>query len=158
MITKILRNGPRAHFPYTRVLLVLDLAGNKARSITPSRECVSQVLVTMAGHPATPVCQPRPNTRPSPLPVHEHEPAWPSPPPTTVPMLHTCTPPVERHGCTYIISHLVQSTDYLIVLPVDNHSSSTQTLRDKSTSCSQSPPWWVHCQHHHMRIYKQKKE
>jgi hypothetical protein len=42
-----------------------------------------------------------PNARPSPLPVHQHKPAWPSPSSSvTVPMLHTCTPQVERHSCT----------------------------------------------------------
>jgi hypothetical protein len=73
-------------------------------------------------------------------------------------MLHTCTPQANRHGCTIIISHSGQSTNYPRLLPIDNHSSSTRTTRDKSTLCSQSPPWWVHCQHHHISICKQKEE
>jgi hypothetical protein len=43
---------------------------------------------------------------------------------------------VDQHGCTSVISHSGQSTDYPRVLPVDNHSSSTRTTRDKSTLCS----------------------
>jgi hypothetical protein len=35
---------------------------------------------------------------PSPLPVHQHGPAWPSPSPlTTVSELHTCAPQAKRH-------------------------------------------------------------
>jgi hypothetical protein len=128
------------------------------RSTPPRlRTSVSQVLATTVGHLAALIRQSRPSTRPSPLPVHQHEPVWPSPQPsTTVPVLLTCTPQVDRHGCTSIISHSGQSTDYPRVLPIDNHSSSTRTTRDKSTLCSQSPPWWVHCQQHHLSICKQK--
>jgi hypothetical protein len=51
-------------------------------------------------------------------------------------VVHTCTPQANRHVCTSIISYFGQSTDYPRVLPIDNHSSSTQTTRDKSTLCS----------------------
>jgi hypothetical protein len=62
-------------------------------STTSSHKCVSQVSTTAVGHLAALIHQSRPSTRPSPLPVHQHEPAWPSPQPsTTFPMLHTCTP------------------------------------------------------------------
>jgi hypothetical protein len=67
----------------------------------------------------------------------QHEPAWPSPQPSTIiSVLHICTPQADRYGCTSIISHSGQFTDYLSVLPVDNHSSSTQITRDKSSLCS----------------------
>jgi hypothetical protein len=39
------------------------------------RKCMSQVSATAAGHLAALIRQSRPNTRPSPLPVHQHEPA-----------------------------------------------------------------------------------
>jgi hypothetical protein len=83
------------------------------RSTPPCpRTSVSQVSATAVGHLAALIRQSRPNTRPSSLPVHQHEPAWPSPQPsTTVPVLLTCTPQVGRHGYTSIISHSGQSTD-----------------------------------------------
>jgi hypothetical protein len=113
----------------------------------------------MAGHPAASVRQLRPNTRPLTLQVCQYEPTWSSPQPLTiVTVLHTCIPQADRHGCTYIISQFGQSIDYPRVLLVDKHSSSTWTTSNKSTLCSQSPPWWVHCRHHHMNIYKHKKE
>jgi hypothetical protein len=116
---------------------VLDHADNMVHSTTSSHKCVSQVSATAVGHLAALIRQSRLSTRPSPLPVHQHEPTWPSPQPsTTVPVLHSCTPQVGRHGCTSIISHSGQSTDYSRVLSIDNHSSSTRTTRDKSTLCS----------------------
>ena len=54
------------------------------------------------------------------------------------PHLHTTN---DRHGCTYIISHSSHSTYYPKVLPIDNHSSSTRTTRDKSTLSSQLLLW-----------------
>jgi hypothetical protein len=73
----------------TCVPLFLDHAGNTIHSTMSSREFVSQVAATMAGHSTAPVCQPRPSTRPSPLLVHQQEPAWPSPQPsTTVPSVY----------------------------------------------------------------------
>jgi hypothetical protein len=106
----------------THVMPVLECVGNTTRSVTFSRECVSQVLATTASHSVAPVHQPRPRCHPSPLSVYQHEPAWPSPQPsTTVSMLHICTPQDDRHGCTHIISHSGQSTYYPRVLPIDNH-------------------------------------
>jgi hypothetical protein len=117
---------------------VLDYAGNTVHSTMSSCECMSQVSATAASHPAALVRQSRPSILPSPLLVHQHEPALPSPQPsTTDPVLHTCTPQADRHGCTSIISHSSQSTVYLRVLPVDDHSSLTRTTRDKSTLCLQ---------------------
>jgi hypothetical protein len=105
----------------TRIPPVLDHVGNTAHFTMSSRECVSQVLATTAGHSAAPVYQSRPSTRPSPLPVHQHEPTWPSPQLSTIiSVLHTCTPQGSLHGCTSIISHSSQSTNYPRVLPVDN--------------------------------------
>jgi hypothetical protein len=63
--------APRKRPPtsWTRVPPVLDRASNVARSATSSREFVSQVSETTAGHPSAPVRQPRHNTRLSLLPV-----------------------------------------------------------------------------------------
>ena len=44
-------------------------------STTSSHKCVSQVSTTAVGHLAALIHQSRPSTRPSPLPVHQHEPA-----------------------------------------------------------------------------------
>jgi hypothetical protein len=122
----------------TRVSPFLDHADNTVHFTMSSCECVSQVSATTDSHPAAPDRQPRPKNHPSPLPVHQHKPAWPSPQPsTTNSVLHTYTPQANRHGCTYIISHFGQSTNYPIVLLVDNHSSSTRTTRDK---CESSRP------------------
>lgn len=75
---------------WTRVPPVLDRTSNTTRFATSSRECVFQVSATMASHPVAPVCQPKPNTRPSLLFVHQHEPAWPScQSSTTILVLHT---------------------------------------------------------------------
>jgi hypothetical protein len=143
----------------THALPVIDHASNMVHFTTSSHKCVSQVSATAVGHLTALIRQSRSSTRPSPLSVHQHEPAWPSPQPsTTDPVLHTCTPQVDQHGCTSIIWHSGQSTYYPRVLPINNHSSSTLTTRDKSTLCSQSPPSWVHCQHHHVSICKQKEE
>jgi hypothetical protein len=49
------------------------------------------------------------------------------------PHMHTTSRPTWLHN---ISSHSSQSTDYPRVLPIDNHSSSTRTTRDKSTLCS----------------------
>jgi hypothetical protein len=95
------------------------------------------VLATIASHSAGPVRLSRSSTHPSPLPIHQHKPILPSPQPsTTVPVVHTYTPQADQHGCTSRISYSSQSIDYPRVLHVDNHSSSTQTTRDKSTLCS----------------------
>jgi hypothetical protein len=74
---------------------------------------------------------------------------------TCAPHLHTTSRLMWMHKLN---SCLDQSMTRPEMLPVDNHSSSTRTTRDKSTLCSQSTPWWVHFQHHHMNIYKQKEE
>jgi hypothetical protein len=56
------------------------------------------------------------------------------------PCAPTCTPQANRHGCTTqaLILWLVQGS-YQRTTHADNHSSSTQTTRDKSTLFSQSP-------------------
>jgi hypothetical protein len=50
-------------------------------------------------------------------------------------VLRTCTPYAERNGCTTHHSYPGQSTDYIKILPIDNHSSSTRITRDKLTLC-----------------------
>jgi hypothetical protein len=97
----------------------------------PLHHVLTQVRVPGVSHQGwSPGCS-------NPLVKTQHSPFTVLGPSTTVPVLHTCTPQVDRHGCTSIISHSSQSTDYPRVLPVDNHSSSTRTTRDKSTLCSQ---------------------
>jgi hypothetical protein len=87
--------------------------------------------VTTSSHLASLVPWSRPSARPSPLLAHQHEPAWSSP--TTVPVLHTCTPQAYN---TQLVLWLVQDS-HQSTTHVDNHSSLTWTTRDKSILCSQ---------------------
>src|SRR5688572_19608628 len=90
------------HVPHVlaRVPPVLDRASDMILSATSSCRCVSQVSVTTVSHLDASVPRSSPSARLSLLPIHLHEPAWPSPLlPTTVPMLHTSTPQTKIHGC-----------------------------------------------------------
>jgi hypothetical protein len=80
------------------------------RQHCPLHHVLAQVCVRRVSHRSwSPGCSdPSVKTQHSPFTalVHEHEPAWPSPQPSTiVPMLHTYTPQVDRYGYTSIISH-----------------------------------------------------
>jgi hypothetical protein len=129
---------------WTCALPVLDRAGNTVQSATSSRKCVSHVSTTTASHPTALVRQPRPSTRPSP----NHRSCYISTSPHDLHLSHRppslCSTPAHRKPTNMVAhthnSQLSQSTTRSKTLLVDNHSSSTQTIRDKSTLCSQSPP------------------
>jgi hypothetical protein len=78
--------------------------------------------------PMTLVPRSSPSARPSPLLIHQHDLAWPSPSSlTTVPVLHTCTPQADRHGCTThnLTPHSVHDTTRY-PLTITHHQSEPQ--------------------------------
>jgi hypothetical protein len=94
----------------------------------------------MAGYAASPVPRSRINACPSPVPVHQHEPTWPSPSlSSTVSRVHTYTAQAGRHVAQQQTHTLVSPYTHTNHTLIDNFSSQTRITRDKSTLCSHSP-------------------
>jgi hypothetical protein len=127
----------------TRVPPVLDHASDTIRSTTYLHRCVSRVSATTVSHPSSsvPLVESQRSSFVTPSPsartritftfVVDHRPC----------ASHTCTPQTDIHGCTIqaLVLSLVQDS-HKSTTHIDNHLTSTQTIRDKSTLFLKSPP------------------